>query len=194
MIPSTHLSLLNALKDAGQQGAAWERFHGRYRDTIYAWCVRWGLQPASAEDVTQQVFLKLFQALPEHGHDPAQPFRHWLKAVVHNALRDLRRAERRHPADRGVGGPGFQNDLDHLAAPESLDELSNAIETLTDPALAAAVERVRLRAGDTFEAFWRVVVDGRPAREVAAEFGMSVGSVFKAKYRVAVMIGEEYKG
>ncbi len=152
------------------------------------------LQPASAEDVTQAVFVKLLEALPRYEHDSSRPFRNWLKAVVHNALRDGHRAERRRPGDHGVGGSGARHDLANLIDPGTLDDLADAIETLTDPALAAAVERARARARDTFEAFWRVVVDGRPARDVAAELGMSVGSVFKAKYRVAVMIGEEYGG
>src|SRR6478672_4626885 len=95
MIPSTHLSLFAALKDSEHQRSAWERLHGRYHETIFRWCLRHGLQPADAEDVTQTVWTRLLRGLPEHEHDAGRPFRCWLKAVVANAIRDRFRAEGR---------------------------------------------------------------------------------------------------
>jgi RNA polymerase sigma-70 factor (ECF subfamily) len=193
MIPSTHLSLLYALKDSGLREAAMSQFQSRYRDTIFRWCLRQGLQPADAEDVTQTVFLRLLQVLPNHQHDQDRPFRNWLKAVVNNAIIDLRRGEGRRPGDRGVGGSNFQDQLAKLVQPESLDDLAEAIEGNSDPELAAAIERVKSRVAEgTWQAFWRVAVDGRSAAEVAAELGMSVGSVFKAKYRVSRLFAKEY--
>src|SRR5262245_17356709 len=100
MIPSTRFSLLNALKDADQLNAAWERFQKRYEETILGWCARRGLQPADAQDVTQKVLISLFRSLPQHEHDPSRSFRSWLKAVVNNAIRDVYRNALRHPGDR----------------------------------------------------------------------------------------------
>ena len=52
-----------------------------------------------AEDVSQQVFLKVFQALPAYRVE-RRPFRHWLFRVAHNAAEDHRRkAHRVDPAD-----------------------------------------------------------------------------------------------
>src|SRR5439155_26849261 len=59
MIPSTHLSLLVALKASGGREAAWGQFHRRYHETITRWCIRHGLQAADAEDVTQAVWTRL---------------------------------------------------------------------------------------------------------------------------------------
>jgi RNA polymerase sigma-70 factor (ECF subfamily) len=195
MIPSTHLSLLAALKDPGKREAAWGRFQRRYEEIILRWCLRRGLQQADAEDVTQTVLTRLFGRLPEHRHDPSRPFRSWLKAVVQNAIRDLRRAGQRHPADRGVGGSSFLDRLANLEGPESLGEVAEALAGVTDPDLEAAVQRVRARVAEaTWQAFWRQAVDGLPAAEVAAQLGMSIGSVFQAKYRVVSLLGEEYQG
>src|SRR5262249_10052889 len=104
MIPSTHFSLLNALKHEGQREAAWERFQKRYEETLLRWCLGRGLQAADAEDVTQKVLIRLFRSLPQHEQDPSRTFRSWLKAVVNNAIRDVFREAQRHPGDRGVGG------------------------------------------------------------------------------------------
>jgi RNA polymerase sigma-70 factor (ECF subfamily) len=195
MIPSTHFSLLVALKASEQREAAWERFHERYHNTIVQWCVRRGLQPADAEDVTQAVWSRLLRALPEHEHDPARPFRSWLKTVVANAIRDLYRAQQRHPGDRGLGGDGPQDLLATLESPDSLDDLASAIEGQQDPELNAAVERVQAKVGTaTWQAFWALAVDGVPAAEVAARLGMSVGSVYQAKYRTSNLLVREYTG
>jgi RNA polymerase sigma factor (sigma-70 family) len=194
MIPSTHLSLLVALKASDQQGAAWERFQGRYHDTIFQWCVRRGLQPADAEDVTQAVWARLLRALPEHQHDPSRPFRSWLKAVVANAIRDLFRTEQRRPGHRGVGG-NFQERLAELEGEESVETLVEAIEGQESSELSAAVERVKGRVGEgTWQAFWLLAVDGLPAAEVASRLGMTTGSVYQAKYRTSSLLVQEYSG
>src|SRR2546421_3993370 len=109
MIPSTHLSLLCALKASHLREAAWEQFQRRYQETILRWCVRRGLQAADAEDVTQAIWVRLLRSLPEHEHDTSRPFRSWLKTVVTNAIRDFLRSARRHPGNRGVGGSSFQD-------------------------------------------------------------------------------------
>jgi RNA polymerase sigma-70 factor (ECF subfamily) len=58
-----------------------------------------------------------------------------------------------------------------------------------------AVELVR---GDfkanTWAAFWRSVVDGQPADDVAAELGMTRNAVYLAKARVRRRLLEEFAG
>jgi RNA polymerase sigma-70 factor (ECF subfamily) len=89
-IPSTHISLLSDLREDGRHDEAWAVFHARYRGVILGWCLRRGLPPDSAEDLTQDILLKLFQELPRYRHDPARgQFRGWLKVVVNNALTDF---------------------------------------------------------------------------------------------------------
>src|SRR6185312_13774192 len=46
----------------------------------------------------------------------------------------------------------------------------------------------------TWKACWETVVSGRPAAEVAAEFGLTVGVVYAAKVRVMNRLREELQG
>ena len=48
-----------------------------------------GLQPADAEDVTQDVLLRLSRALKMFTYDPSRTFRGWLRAVTLHALNDF---------------------------------------------------------------------------------------------------------
>ena len=83
----TSPTLLGRLGRVPADHDAWAEFAGRYGRKIYGWCRRWQLQPADAEDVTQQVLLKLAQKMGAFRYDPAQSFRAWLKTVTHHAWR-----------------------------------------------------------------------------------------------------------
>ena len=193
-IPSTHISLLCDVRTDGRRDEAWAVFHTRYRAVILGWCLRRGLPPDAAEDLTQDVLLKLFRHLPRYRHDPARgQFRGWLKTVVNNALTDFWRRQQGRP-ERGVGGTAFLERLGDLASPEAAAELSGAIEDRSRTTAAEVLERVRARLKETtWQAFYQTVVDERPAAEVAAELKLSVASVYKASYRVKQMLLEEYR-
>jgi RNA polymerase sigma-70 factor (ECF subfamily) len=194
-IPSTHLSLLCDVKAGGRRDQAWAVFQARYRGVILGWCLRRGLSPDGAEDLTQDVLLKLFEQLPQYNHDPSRGrFRAWLKAVVNNALTDYWRRQRRRPERGGVGGTSFLERLRDLASPEPAGELSGAIEDHARTTAAEVLDRVRARVKETtWQAFYQTMVERRPAAEVAAGLNLSVASVYKASYRVKQLVQQEYR-
>jgi RNA polymerase sigma-70 factor (ECF subfamily) len=193
-IPSTDFSLLCDLTEGAGRDGAWAVFQARYRGVILGWCLRRGLPADGAEDLAQDVLLKLFQRLPRYRHDPQQgQFRGWLKAVVNNAATDFWRRQRRRPERGAVGGTAFLERLGDLAGPEAAGELSGAIEDHARTTTAAVLERVRAKLKETtWQAFYQTMVERRPAAEVAAELNLSVATVYKANYRVKQMLLQEY--
>jgi RNA polymerase sigma-70 factor (ECF subfamily) len=192
-MPSTHFSLLCEIRDDNRRDETWAVFHTRYHGVILGWCLRRGLPRDDAEDLTQDVLLKLFQQLPTHDHDPTRgQFRGWLKAVVNNALTDFWR--RRRPESAAVGGTAFLVLVADVASPEAAVELSTTIENHSRVTAAEIVERVRAKLKETtWQAFYQTMIDERPAVEVAAGLNLSVASVYKATYRVKQMLLEEYR-
>jgi RNA polymerase sigma-70 factor (ECF subfamily) len=195
LIPSTHISLLYDVGAGGRRDQAWAVFQARYRGVILGWCLRRGLSPESAEDLTQDILLKLFQQLPHYRHDPSRgQFRGWLKVVVNNALTDYWRRQQRQPERGGVGGTSFLKRLDDLASPERAGELSAIIAKRARTPGAEILERVRAKVKETtWQAFYQTMVEQRPAAEVAAALKLSLASVYKATYRVKHMVLEEYR-
>jgi RNA polymerase sigma-70 factor (ECF subfamily) len=195
ILPSTHISLLSELKEGGRQEEAWAVFYGRYSEVIRGWCLRRGLPLEAAEDLTQDILLKLFQQLPRYRHEPSRgQFRGWLKAVVNNALTDFWRRQRRRPERGAVGGSAFLERLNGMAGPEAAQELSAVIDDHSRTTAAEMLERVRARLKETtWAAFHQSMVEQRPAAEVAAGLNLSVASVYKAAYRVKQMLLEEYR-
>ena len=58
-----------------------------------------------------------------------------------------------------------------------------------------AAELVRAEFEDrTWQAFWRIVIDGHSPAHVAEDLGMSLHAVYKAKSRVLVRLRQELEG
>src|SRR5262249_57394156 len=88
-ISETRVTLLARLGRDPTDQAAWAEFVEHYGRHIYRWCRQWGLQDADAEDVTQEILLKLARKLREFTYNPESSFRGWLKTVAHHAWRDF---------------------------------------------------------------------------------------------------------
>ncbi len=184
----TRLSLLSRLRHAPDDAAAWEEFVARYGPKIEAWCRRWNLQEADAQDVTQTVLVKLTAKLRTFVYDPDRSFRAWLKTLARHAWSDL-------VADRRRAAPGA-GDADAGAALETVsarDDLEKHLEEAFDlELLQLATSRVQDRVEPhTWVAFQLTALEDLSGAEVAARLGLSVAVVFKAKSKVRKMLQEE---
>jgi RNA polymerase sigma-70 factor (ECF subfamily) len=191
VIPTTQPALLRDLRSKERREDAWAAFHDSYQQVIFDWC-HGRLDYHSAEDLTQEILLKLFRALPAHEHDPARGrFRCWLKTVVANALRDHVRRRHAHPEPQGKGGTSV---FDLQETGPDVDDLSHVIESQAKSIEAETLRRIQNKVSrTTWQAFWLTAIEQRSAKEVAELVGIKPGSVFKAKYRINQMIKKEYE-
>jgi RNA polymerase sigma-70 factor (ECF subfamily) len=192
-IPSTHVSLLRALGEEGRREDAWAVFQACYRDVILGWCRSCGLDLHTAEDLTQEILIKLLEALPRHQHDPDRGrFRSWLKTVVRNVVTDQGRRQQRRLERGGVGGSTALERLGNLQSPRAVEELSVAVDRRAAACEADMLDRVRARVEPaSWAAFCQRMIERRPAAEVAAELGLTVGAVYKAAERIKRMVIQE---
>jgi RNA polymerase sigma-70 factor (ECF subfamily) len=186
----TRLSLLGRL---GQQGpadaSAWQEFVGHYGPKIGAWCRRWGLQEADAQDVTQAVLLKLAVKMRTFVYQPGGSFRAWLKTLARHAWSDFV-AERQ----RAEGGTAVRNEAALETLPACDDLEARLGEAFDLELLESATERVHGRVEpQTWEAFRLTALEGLAGADAAARLNMRVASVFKAKSNVQRMLQEEVR-
>jgi RNA polymerase sigma-70 factor (ECF subfamily) len=186
----TRVTLLARLGRDPTDQAAWAEFVEQYGRHIYRWCRRWNLQDADAEDVTQEILVRLAQKLRDFAYDPARSFRGWLKTVAHHAWRDFVDSRR-----LAVAASGDSQVSELLQSLEAREDLVQKLEQAFDyEMLEAAKVQVRLRvAPQTWEAFRLVALEGVPAVEVATRVGMQVSMVYVAKSRVQRMLQEEIR-
>src|SRR6478609_7311695 len=114
----TRVSLLGRLRRDPTNQAAWGEFVDQYGPKIMGWCARWRLQEAEAQDVTQNVLLKLSEKLRVFSYDPSRSFRAWLKTVAQHACSDFVQSRQRP----GLGSGDSQVGL-LLANAEARDDL-----------------------------------------------------------------------
>ncbi len=181
---TTPPSLLQRLRQSPEQ-EAWETFVEMYTPLLVAWSRRLGLTGHDVADLIQDVFTTLVERLPEFQYDPRKSFRAWLKTVLQNRWRNQ---QRKHAVEKQAGVP-----IGELEDPSTWCELEE--EEYRGHLARRATELMQSHfEPTTWKAFWEVVVEGRPALEVAAEFGISVNAVYLAKGRVLRCLREELAG
>jgi len=182
---TTSFTLLERLRHPGEEHA-WMRFVDLYSPLLYTWARRTGLSEADAADLVQDVFALLVQKLPEFVYDRGKSFRAWLKTVLLNKYRE----NCRHAGKtvRGQNAP-----IDDLPAPEDGQAFweTEYREHLASRALE--VMRAEFQPA-TWQAFWELVVVGRPGAEVAAQLGLSINAVYIARSRVLRRLRQELDG
>jgi RNA polymerase sigma-70 factor (ECF subfamily) len=184
----TRITLLGRLRRDPTNQAAWGEFVAHYGPKIYGWCRKWSLQEADAQDVTQNVLLRLAQKLREFTYDPSRSFRAWLKTLTHNAWSDF--LESRARPGRGSGDSSVGDLLNSVEAREDL--VKHLGEEFDRELLEEAMHRVRLRvAPQTWQAFHLTALEGLSGAEAAARIPMQVAQVFVAKRRVQKMLRDE---
>lgn len=184
---ATSRSLLVQLKDG--QPAAWERLTALYAPLVYQWCRSMRLAEQDVPDVFQQVFQAVASHIQGFHRDrPGDTFRNWLRAITRNKVRDhFRRTARQAQA---AGGTDAQVYFSQVAAPlpgpeEAEESAPHDEEGEVRLLLRGALEQVReLVHPQTWQAFWKVVVEGKSPEEVGEELAMRPGSVRVAKSRV----------
>ncbi|MFO0881297.1 MAG: sigma-70 family RNA polymerase sigma factor [Gemmataceae bacterium] len=187
---STSPTLLGRLARSPTDQLAWGEFVTRYAPQIDNWCRRWGLQPADAQDVTQQVLLELARQMAAFRYDPSGSFRAWLKTVSYRAWCKFIEARRRP----GLGS-GDTATAELLLSVAAGDDLLRCVEQESErELLEQAMARVRLRVQpSTWDAFRLTALEEKSGSEVAQQLGMKVANVFVARSNVRKMIEQEIR-
>lgn len=187
-IPSgTRVTLLARLARSGEADqAAWAEFVEHYGRKIYDWCMRWKLQPADAQDVTQSVLAKLAVRMKGFRYDPTKSFRAWLKTVTHHAWRDF-------VDDRTRAVPSA-NEAELLEMEAREDLVRHLEEEYDRELLEQAMEIVRVRvAPHNWKAFCMTALEGVPAGEVARRLHMKVSRVYVARCTIQQRLQEQVR-
>ena len=181
---ATSFGLLQGVQ--AKEPEAWHRLVDLYGPLVYQWCRSMGVPADDVPDVVQETFVAAARNIEQFHHDKAgQGLRRWLWTITHNKVMDHFRRQQAGP--RAEGGTNAQVRLAEIPASESDSSLGDHPADAGELACLArrAMELVRAEfTDDTWQAFWRITIDGQPAKTIAAELGMTLRAVYQAKYRV----------
>jgi RNA polymerase sigma factor (sigma-70 family) len=175
----TRVTLLGRLAATRLDKDAWREFVEHYGSRILRWCRSRGLQDADAEDLTQDLLVKLSIQMKTFKYDPAKSFHAWLKTITINALIDALKKRRR-----------ARELMDNYAARKALiEELQPQFDR---EALEEAMARVELRVEpNTWKAFQLTGIEELSTSEAASQLDMPESRIRVYKARVTKLIREE---
>ncbi len=176
----TRPSLILRVQDRENEDG-WTEFVGLYQPMLVRFAIREGLSESDADDVAQDILVKLLRLMPEFQLDPAKRFRGWLSRMVYCGVmtwhRQRQGKERVHEAIRE-------------------DELKRQLLNAGEPSqewcsdhrrrvLAYAMEQVHSRCTPVkWNCFVQHILLRRPAAEVAHELGIKENLAFVNASRV----------
>lgn len=178
---STSLTLLERIKT--HDGDAWRRLVALYTPLLRYWFRRWGVASDDVDDLMQEVYQAVAHSLNgfrrESEHDS---FRAWLRGIARNKALILFRNQ---GSIRGLGGTDFYRRS--LLIPDRGDSLipDEAEAQVVNSLYQSALSQIRGEfEGRTWQAFWRMTVEGQASAAIAEDLGMTAAAVRQAKSRV----------
>lgn len=148
---------------AGDYRGAFERLLPRYRDRVFRLALSMVRNRSEAEDVTQDIFLRLWRALP--GYSGRASLSTWIYAISRNSC--LSQLRKRRP-QVSLDDPDMQADpaIEALAAPTTDDSATVSVERMLDSLAPQYRQVVTL-----------FYLEDKSCEQTAAALGIPVGTV-----------------
>lgn len=186
--PETRLSLLKRLQN-GQDETAWTEFHEIYRPVLTRMVVAAGLPASDQQDVVQEIWIAIYRGIEKYTpRSHAFAFRGWLAKIARNtAINYLTRKTnpQRIESLRDAALLTDQNSTKYMLQEQWDREYQRQV-------LQWAAVRVASRVtAETFNAFWRTVVDGESVEKVALDLGMTPGAIYVSRGRIMATLKRE---
>lgn len=192
----TRASLIDRVKGNADEGS-WHEFYETYWRAVYGYACRFGADKTSAEDIVQEVFIKVFRNLPSFEYDRGVGrFLSWIKTITRTTVMDWHRRRRvrveGHIAERK--DDSSQDQCGEMADPEMPEPPDPWREEWEESLLVLALDRVRERVKpETAQAFELYALRGQPVGKVAGLCGISVNSVYVTKSRMLKQLQAEVR-
>jgi RNA polymerase sigma-70 factor (ECF subfamily) len=158
----------------------------QHLDALYNFAVYLARNPAEAEDLVQETYLRAFRF--SHRFQPGTHLRAWLFQILRNTFLTFYRLREREAAIAEDGVPDWDEPMFHDAP----DEDGPALEAHTD------LERAMRRLPEEFRTVLLLAeVEGLPLEDVARVMSCPVGTVksriFRAKERMRALLRDYEK-
>jgi RNA polymerase sigma-70 factor (ECF subfamily) len=162
---------------------AWDDFYSTYWRWLLGVCLNMGIPHCDAEDLVQTTFIRVNENIGDFHYNRSRGrFSGWLVVILANLARDYWRRAQREGKRRVVQRPSNSSTqtqpLYRIASPQK-DQVFNLVlahelQRVFQEAYAELKTQVSPRHWAIFQAY---AIEGRPAEEVADEFGAAVGTV-----------------
>lgn len=160
--------------------AAFEALYDRYGDLVYSVCLRVVGDTYIAEDVTQDVFVRIWRR-PEQFDLRRGKFVTWLLSVARNRSIDHRRSQSRRMRHEAL--PSIDEEEDVLPSEDARDD--PALQTVLADECAAVRQALEVLPPEQKLAIQLAYFGGLTQQEIANKLGQPLGTV-KTRIRLGM--------
>ena len=180
MQSSTQATLLRRMRE-GADPLAWDQFFERYWPMIYALARHRGCSDHTAEEIVQEVMLKVFEQRDVFQYDPQRGrFRDWLATLVRNKVAEYRR----RPSQR-MRGRGGDSDVGLMEREVDAQPDARWEAVFEQSLLLALLDVVRREfSAEAYLAFELLALRELPWATVARTTGLSRHAIYRARKRI----------
>ena len=190
----TRRSLIARLKN-WDDDRSWKDFFDSYWKLIYAVARKAGLSDAEAQDVVQEVVIKVSQKISDLKYDPAiGSFKGWLLTMTRWRISDQFRKRMPVARARRHSGESARRTatIDRIPDPAGIPLESIWDEEWQRNLLGMALAKVKQETNPRhYQIFDCYVMKGWSVAKVVETLGISAGQVYLAKHRVGKVLRRE---
>ena len=176
----TRMTLLQKMQKQYDE-KAWQEFVDSYSGYIYTIINSMNIGAADADDLRQQIFIKLWKKIPNLDLDKMSSFRSYLTVVVRNCVKDFWRKSQR---DANRSDKLVQSDSE-LVDTVSLPDIDEVIEREWHNYVAAlAFKNIAGYLSPEAMKLFDETLKGRDIKVVAEEMDIPLSTAYRLKTRV----------
>ena len=168
---------------------AWEDFVYYYEKYIYVVCRRINLDHNEAEELVQQVLIKLWKKIPDFKLDKTKRFRSWLCQVARNTVIDHFRAKKRR---ENRLEKAFDSEHWAYYKEDSLPEFEALAEKEWENYLVSmALQNIKAKVSEKMFVVFLELQKGKKHKQISDEKEMPLNSVYVYQKRMTAKLKEE---
>lgn len=182
---TTRQTLLMRVKSQDDDHS-WSEFSSYYHEYLYLICRRMSLNHHDSQEVVQKVLLKLWEKIPEVDISNIRRFRAWLCTITGNAAKDFLRRQNTRSSNESAASQFIEKITEPEIELIAEDEWKAYLMSL-------AMESVSRRCSDEAVGVFKDLHSEMPREDVAAKYGIAVGTVSVHKHRVLTALCQEIR-
>lgn len=188
---STADEILMAAYQAGNEMAFRELFD-RYAGRVYGFLLRRAGDPALAEDLSQETFLRVHRA--RASYDSNRSFRAWLFAIVHNLLADTLRRRERTPRTSSLDDPLADPTIAWQATEQLVGKALSPENVLIAQQMNSALDRaLRTLTSDEATVIMLARFEGLSYEDISQVVGRSALATKQLAYRALKQVRQHLR-
>jgi RNA polymerase sigma factor (sigma-70 family) len=164
----------------------WDEFVLYYKDFIYLICCKMNLNHHDANDIVQQVLLKLWKKFPEFDYDETKRFRSWLCRIIQNASIDFyRKVSSSNKLKENFKAEVWTSDLPEIEA------IAN--REWNDYLTSLALEKIKPHFSEKSIEIFLKLAAGEKAKDLEEEYGLQPDVVYVYRKRIRDKLKDELR-